>query len=98
MTATVTVNLRFDRKLFSLSGDVLTYDGKFVARFKYNPKTRTQFKRFLVNSMQVDAYFRRLEAGETPLAIVKEFGFVYTPKPRKTAAERLEARLARMIG
>lgn len=67
--------MKFDRANFQKSGDYLTYNGKFVARFKYNKKS-SDFKAFLIKNFTEEEYFTRLANKEAPLEILLSKGFV----------------------
>ena len=51
------------------------HSARFVARFKWNRGSKAKFKKFLMKNFTPDEYFSRLDAGETPLAILKSKGF-----------------------
>ena len=55
--------------------EYVTYNGRFVARFKYNKRERAPFVTFLAKNFTTDEYFDRLSAGETPLAILLSKGY-----------------------
>ena len=61
-------------------GEYATYNGKFVARFKRGG--RAAFISFLVKNFTVEEYFAALEAGEAPLEILQNKGYV-SPTVRK---------------
>jgi len=63
---------------FDFHGGYLTYQGKFVARFKYLQPRRsaTAFQRFLCARFTPEEYFARLAAGEAPLPIAESKGFI----------------------
>ena len=60
---------------FDFNGGYLTYNGKFVARFKYNRKLKGRFVTFLKNNFSMSEYFTMLEDGLTPVAILETKGF-----------------------
>lgn len=60
----------------------LTYQGKFVARFKYKAGSVADFRKFLVAYFSPAEYFARLEAGEAPLTILQSKGYIL-PHVRK---------------
>ena len=60
---------------FDFNGGYLTYNGKFVARFKYNRKLKGRFVTFLKNNFNTDEYFLALNGGMTPIAILETKGF-----------------------
>lgn len=51
----------FDKTKFSYFGKVLTYDGKFVARFKHVASNKPGFQAFLVKHFTVEEYFAALD-------------------------------------
>jgi len=52
-------------------------DNKFVARFKYaRPKSNAKhFVKFLTKNFTPEEYFAKMEAGGSPLGILKEKGY-----------------------
>lgn len=54
--------------------EYVTYEGKFVARFKRGG--RAPFIKFLVANFSQEEYFTRLNAGELPLPILQSAGYV----------------------
>jgi hypothetical protein len=63
---------KFNKTQFSYNGGYLTYDGKFVARFKHRgPFTKATFLKQLLANHTVEEYFSKLEAGVPPLAILR---------------------------
>ena len=67
--------MRFDKSLFSGS-EYVSYNGRFVARFKYNRGARGGFLTFLAKNFTVEEYFARLDAGELPLKILESKGYL----------------------
>ena len=67
----------FIKEEFSLSSDRqwLSYNGKFVARFRYS-KSSVCFKQFLIKNFTQDEYFSRLANKEAPLEILMSKGYV----------------------
>ena len=55
-------------------GEIATYNGKFVARFKRGG--RGSFLTFLCKNFTVEEYFSRLDAGEPPLKILESKGYI----------------------
>jgi hypothetical protein len=68
----------FLKSEFHFHGGYLTYQGKFVARFKHVPRNVGGFRSFLTKHFTTEEYFRRLEAGESPLPILQSKGYVST--------------------
>jgi hypothetical protein len=66
----------FDPLKFNLFGEWLTYEGRFVARFKYRPRSAPSFRSFLAVNFTVEEYFGRLDAGELPIRILESKGYV----------------------
>jgi len=48
---------------------------EFVARFKYNKRSKARFLTFLIKNFTPTEYFSRLKAGETPAGILKSKGY-----------------------
>lgn len=76
--------MQFIAENFHKCSDTLSYNAgtptapnyKFVARFKYQRSAANDFKKFLMKNFTVDEYFTRLDAGETPVAILESKGYV----------------------
>jgi len=66
---------KFIKTEFSGS-EYINYQGKFVARFKYQKASKGSFLTFLAKNFTVEEYFGRLEAGEAPLKIVESKGYL----------------------
>lgn len=66
----------WDKNFFHYSGGYLTYQARFVARFKILRGAMGDFKRFLVTNFTPDEYFGRLENKEDPLPILQSKGYV----------------------
>jgi len=54
--------------------EIVSYGGKFVARFKRGGKA--SFLTFLTKNFTVEEYFGRLAAGEAPLKILESKGYL----------------------
>lgn len=67
---------KFVKENFSYSGGYLSYDSKFVARFKYQAGDRASFQSFLIKNFTPEEYFTRLENRESPLEILESKGFI----------------------
>jgi hypothetical protein len=71
---------KFIKDKFYINGMYVVYniDGKskFVASFKYQPRTKNTFITFLVKNFTVEEYFTRMDAGEAPLTIVMSKGYL----------------------
>lgn len=64
---------KFNKSLFTTSGDYVHYEGKFVARFKHKgPFTKAKFLKELIANHTVESYFSALAAGNAPLAILRD--------------------------
>tara|TARA_R100001594_G_scaffold88166_1_gene122462 strand:+ start:2757 stop:3104 length:348 start_codon:yes stop_codon:yes gene_type:complete len=61
---------------YSPSGRAYAPDQKFVARFKHMRRNRGPFMTFLRRNFTVEEYFSRLDAGESPVAILESKGYV----------------------
>jgi hypothetical protein len=64
---------KFDKSQFT-SGEVATYNGRFVARFKRGG--RASFISFLCKNFTVEEYFAELDAGLTPLQVLQNRGYI----------------------
>jgi hypothetical protein len=75
--------MKFQRELFSFDGTYLTYQGRFVARFKYFRRNMPGFRSFLIKNFEVEEYFGRLsdnpdgDGKEAPLEILKSKGYIH---------------------
>ena len=69
---------KFVKSEFRWDGMNLTYgeDHRFVARFKTARSERAGFTSFLIKNFSTEEYFRRLEAGESPVEILRDRGYV----------------------
>jgi uncharacterized protein (DUF488 family) len=54
--------------------EYVSYNGKFVARFKRGHKA--SFISFLIKNFTVDEYFSRLNSGEAPLEVLQSKGYL----------------------
>lgn len=70
---------KFIKSEFS-AGEYVTYDGRFVARFKRGG--RGDFLNFLTKNFTVEEYFSELDRGVAPLTILESRGYV-TSQVRK---------------
>lgn len=76
--------MQFIAENFHKCSDTLSYNAgtsvapkyKFVARFKYQRGAINDFKKFLIKNFTVEEYFSRLNAQESPLAILESKGYV----------------------
>ena len=73
-------------KNFNNNNGFLTYENKFVARFKYKVSAVNDFKKFLVSNFSPTEYFARLDAKEAPLNILESKGYIL-PHIRKWLAQ-----------
>lgn len=63
---------KFNKALFTTSGDYVHYEGKFVARFKHKgPITKAKFLKELIANHTVESYFEALK-DDAPLAILRD--------------------------
>ena len=60
---------------WNYGGGYLTYDGVFVARFKYNRGMYAKFKKFLMQNFTPKEYFAELDRGISPLDALRSKGF-----------------------
>lgn len=69
---------QFEKEKFNYHGGYLTYNDKFVARFKYRGArpTRAQFQKCLIKNYSPEEYFNRLDSGVAPLAILRNDGLL----------------------
>ena len=64
---------KFVKANFTQSGEYVSYEGKFVARFKHRgPFTKIKFLKELMATHTVEGYFAELDAGKAPLAILRD--------------------------
>lgn len=71
--------MKFDKTKFSKFSDTLTYDGKFVARFKYSSRDVAGFKSFLTKNFEVEEYFSLIEElGFAPVTALEIKGYIST--------------------
>ena len=68
----------FKKDLFTYSGGYLSYDGRFVARFKYRTDTATNFKSFLIKNFTPAEYFGAYERTKSPRSILQSKGYLTT--------------------
>lgn len=75
---------KFNREGFSAHGGYVVYGSReqFVARFKHNRSASGSFITFLIKNFSQEEYFGRLEAGESPLTILMDKGYL-TPFIKK---------------
>lgn len=66
---------KFEKSKFVSAGGYLSYDGKFVARFKYNRRDLAGFKSFLSKNFLVEEYFE-LTKTLAPLQALETKGYV----------------------
>jgi hypothetical protein len=66
----------FLKSEFHFDGEYLTYQGQFVARFKYVQRNVGGFRSFLIKHFTPEEYFRRLGADESPLTVLQSKGYV----------------------
>lgn len=66
---------KFIKSEFSGS-EYVSYEGKFIARFKYAKAGKGSFLTFLVKNFSVEEYFGRLDAGEAPLKVLESKGYL----------------------
>lgn len=72
---------KFIKDQFSYNGGFLMYGQypdrpRFVARFKYRGGDKAGFLSFLIKNFSPEEYFARLDANETPVAILESKGYV----------------------
>jgi len=81
----------WQKDLFSYHGGYLTYDRKFVARFKYG-KGYGEFKRFLVKHFTPSEYFNLIQdCNMSPGDALKSKGFMTKMQKERCAKWGLEA-------
>lgn len=66
----------FIKEQFNFDGMYLTYNGEFVARFKYQPAEHKRFIKFIMEHFTVSGYFGKIKEGYAPLSILEERGYV----------------------
>jgi hypothetical protein len=70
---------------FHICSNIITYQSKFVARFKYSKNGIGDFKKFLVANFTPAEYFGMLDAGQAPICALETKGYV-VPHIRKELA------------
>lgn len=65
----------FNKLMFQYFGDVLTYEDKFVARFKYGTRDKDRFINFLSKHFTVDEYFELLKS-MPPVKVLETKGYI----------------------
>ena len=64
---------KFVKANFEQRGEYVSYNGKFVARFKHRgPFTKIKFLKELIANHTVEGYFAELEAGKAPPAVLRD--------------------------
>ena len=72
---------------FHSCSNILYYEGKFVARFKYiQTRAINDFKKFLIANFTPEEYFSREQKHEAPLVIMESKGYLL-PHIRKMLKE-----------
>ena len=66
----------FQKDNFAYSGGYLTYDNKFIARFKYSSRDKAGFISFLVKNFSVEEYFAEYAANVAPALILEKKGYI----------------------
>lgn len=69
---------RFEKENFTYGGGYLSYNGAFVARFKYRGMrpTKSQFQKTLIKHYTPAEYFERMANRETPIGIFEADGLM----------------------
>jgi hypothetical protein len=75
--------MRFDKDSFNFDGEYLSYNRKFVARFKRTKGDRSGFVKFLIEKFTVEEYFEKA-INMAPFTILETKGYV-----SKSAADLL---------
>lgn len=65
----------FNKDKFNWDGMYLTYDGKFVARFKLS-RDKAGFQSFLIKNFTVDEYFNAMTPTMPPMRVLETKGYV----------------------
>ena len=77
MTAFTDKNIIKDGPYLHYRPEGGTYrDEKFIARHKHMRRNQRGFKSFLKKHFTVEEFFARMEAGESPLAILQSKGYI----------------------
>ena len=64
---------KFVKANFVQRGEYVSYNGKFVARFKHRgPFTKIKFLKELIANHTVEGCFAELDAGKAPLAVLRD--------------------------
>lgn len=67
---------QFHKDSFTYDSRYLSYEGKFVARFKHMPCNKPGFVSFLVKHFTVEEYFAQRDAEVAPLTILEAKGYI----------------------
>ena len=67
---------KFMKEQFQDDGMYVSYNGKFVARFKYARSGKGSFITFLIKNYTVEEYFAELDKGKAPLQIVESKNYL----------------------
>ena len=72
---------KFEKSVFT-KGEYVTYNGRFIARFKWNRRDVGPFITFLVNNFSQEEYFELLDEQVSPLVALKLKGYVSPAEKR----------------
>lgn len=82
----------WNKENFNYHGGYLTYEGKFIARFKYRgmPITMGMFKSFLIKNFTPEEYFAIYDNGRgpAPIQILDDRGFNSVERARAKLEKR----------
>jgi hypothetical protein len=76
----------FDKYKFDISNAYISYERRFVAKFKYKPRNAPGFVSFLIKNFTVEEFFGRVDAGESIDLIAESKGYLQ-PHIRKLLVE-----------
>ncbi|WP_027545313.1 hypothetical protein [Bradyrhizobium sp. WSM2254] len=84
----------FDISRIEIAAGYVSYERRFVAKFKYRPEDAPDFVSFLVANFAVEEFFGRIDAGESVDAIAESKGYLSPHVRRELEEAGLPATLA----
>lgn len=67
---------QFIKDQFQIDGPYVSYNGKFIARFKYQAAAKGSFITFLIKNFTVEEYFAAIDVGSAPLTVAESKGYL----------------------
>jgi len=68
--------MKFIRENFNYHGGYLTYEGKFIARFKHMKSNKPTFLTFLIKNFTQEEYFDLYNSNMAPAKILETKGYL----------------------